>query len=149
MEMQDAILNELLDGQYAAARDRFAEGQHSHEDLTIIMLKHQTNHIAHLDQDVHAKIDKLDVKIQDVKDALKSEIKEVKDSLKSEVKEVKDSLKSEVKEVKDSLKSEVKEVKDSLEAKIDGLRKDINNQTWRMIFAIGLMTSLFTFVMKF
>ena len=125
--MQDAILNELLDGQYAEARDRFAEGQHSHEDLTIIMLKHQTNHIAHLDQDVHAKIDKLDEKIQDVKDSLKSEIKEVKGSLESEI----------------------KEVKDSLGAKIDGLSKDIYNQSWRMILAIGLMTSLFTFVMKF
>ncbi len=96
--MQDAILNELLDGQYVAARDRFGEGQHSHEDLTIIMLKHQTNHIAHLDQDVHAKIDKLDEKIQGVKDSV---------------------------------------------------HKSISTLTWRMMLAMGLMTSVFTFVVKF
>jgi hypothetical protein len=100
--MQDAILNELLDNKYAEARDRFAEGQHSHEDLTIIMLKHQTNHIAHLDQDV------------------RSGIKDVKDSLDKKIEDVKNSL-----------------------------HKSIYTLTWRMMLAMGLMTSVFTFIVKF
>ena len=114
--MQDAILNELLDSKYAEARDRFAEGDRSHEDLTIIMLKHQTNHIAHLDQDVHSEIN---------------------------------SLRAEIGEVKDSLDAEIKEVKDSLGAKIADLGKDINNQSWRMVVLMGLLTSVFTFIVKF
>ena len=125
--MQDAILNELLDGQYIAARDRFAEGQHSHEDLTIIMLKHQTNHIAHLDQDVHAKIDKLGGKIQSVNKSLDDKIQSVNKSLEAKI---------------DKLDDKIQGVRDSL-------HKSINTQTWRMMLAMGLMTSVFTFVVKF
>ena len=129
--MQDAILNELLDGQYAAARDRFADGQHSHEDLTIIMLKHQTNHIAHLDQDVHAKLDKLDEKIEAVKNSLDEKIEAVNNSLDGKIEGVNNSLEVKIQGVKDSL------------------NRSINTLTWRMMLAMGLMTSVFTFVVKF
>ena len=118
--MQDAILNELLDNKYAEARDRFAEGQHSHEDLTIIMLKHQTNHIAHLDQDV------------------RSGIKDVKDSLDKKIEDVKDSLEVKI----GTLDKKIEDVKNSL-------HKSIYTLTWRMMLAMGLMTSVFTFIVKF
>jgi len=140
--MQDAILNELLDGQYAAARDRFADGQHSHEDLTIIMLKHQTNHIAHLDQDVHAKLDKLDEKIEAVKNSLDEKIEAVKNSLDEKIEAVNNSLDGKIEGVNNSLEVKIQGVKDSL-------NRSINTLTWRMMLAMGLMTSVFTFVVKF
>ena len=68
--MEDKLLLELLEANYEQARNRFAKNEHSHEDLTVIILKHQTNHIAHLDADLRnaivvldGRVDALDKKI--------------------------------------------------------------------------------------
>jgi len=125
--MQDKILNELLDGKYAEARDRFAEGEHSHEDLTIIMLKHQTNHIAHLDQDVHDKIDDLGMKFTRKIDALNEKFTEQIDRLDNKI----DAL------------------DEKFTAMFTSLHQTINNQSWKMMGMMAFMTGLFTFIVKY
>ena len=69
--MEDQFLIELLNSKYSEARDRFRDGSHSHEDLTIMMLKHQTNHIAHLESDLNAKIDDVKEEIKEIRGEIK------------------------------------------------------------------------------
>ena len=61
--MEDILLVEILDSKYQEARDRFTNGEHTHEDLTVMMLKHQTNHIEHLEKDLRGEIKDLGARI--------------------------------------------------------------------------------------
>lgn len=107
--MQNEVLNDVLDDQYAEAKKRFAGGNHSSEDLVIIMLKHQSTIIEHMDEKTHSLIQELE----------------------------------------SSLKSELVKLDRKIEDVKDALNKSINTLTWRMMLAMGLMTSVFTFVVKF
>ncbi len=52
----EKFLDDWLEDEHHKATERLRAGKHSHEDLTIIMLKHQTNHISHLEQDLRGDI---------------------------------------------------------------------------------------------
>ena len=86
--MEDQFLIELLNSKYSEARDRFRDGSHSHEDLTIMMLKHQTNHIAHLESDLNAKIDDVKEEIKEIR----GEIKDFKEEIRGEIKDVRGEI---------------------------------------------------------
>ena len=76
--MEDQFLNEWLESQYQQASKRVQQGQHKHEDLTIIMLKHQTNHITHLETDLRSEIKDMRREMKD----LWSEIKDMRREMK-------------------------------------------------------------------
>lgn len=121
--MQNVVLNDVLDNQYAEAKKRFAKGNHSTEDLVIIMLKHQSTIIEHMDEKTH------------------SLIQELESSLKSELV----NLDGKIQNVKDSVEARL----DNLNQRVDALNQSLNSQTWKMLLVMGLMTSCFTFIVKF
>ena len=83
--MEDKLLLELLQTHYEKARDRFSEGKHTHEDLTIIILKHQTNHIAHLDAGLRGAIATLDKRVGDLDRKIDTSISKLDKDLRSDL----------------------------------------------------------------
>ena len=50
--MEDRLLLELLETRYEKAHGQFIKGKHTLEDLTIIFLKHQNDHLVHMNADL-------------------------------------------------------------------------------------------------
>lgn len=70
------------------------------DEMMVLMLKAQTNHICHLERDLHGEIKK-------VRTDLGSEIEEVRTDLRDEIKEVRTDLGNEIGKVRTDLGSVV------------------------------------------
>ena len=128
--MEDQFLNKWLEDQYQEASKRVQHGQHKHEDLTIIMLKHQTNHIAHLETDLRGEIKSLRVEMH-------AEIKSLRTEMHAEINSLRAEMHAEIKNLRDELRGEIKE-----------LRMAISAQTWKMITALGFFTAIVALLIK-
>ena len=87
--MEDKLIVEILDSKYAQARNNFRDGNASHEDLTIMMLKHQTNHIAHLEVDMSNECKDVRNEINDVCQEMHTEFKDVRNEINGLRQEIK------------------------------------------------------------
>ncbi len=91
----------------------------STEEMIILILKAQTNHFFHMDQEMKGEI-------QSVRTELKNEIQEVRDELKNEIKEVR----TESYAIRNELKSDIRNLDQKFET--------------RFMWMIGLMAAGFS-----
>ena len=114
---QDDIFDEWLDSESRTVLNKFKTNEPlSIEDKMILTLKAQTNHFHHLDQDIRKDIADLDNKTMTAIADLK------KDNNKRFEK--------------------IDERFEILSNEIKNIYKAINNQTWKMLGAIGLIVVL-------
>ena len=60
--MEAGLLLELLETRYEKAHGQFIKGKHTLEDLTIIFLKHQNDHLVRVNADLSNAISLLSIK---------------------------------------------------------------------------------------
>lgn len=122
----EKFLDDWLEQEYQAAIERLRNKQHKHEDLTIIMLKHQTNHMNHLEKD------------------LRGDIVGLHSQLGTEI----SNLRSEITNVRTELSTEIRRLDERITASNQELGDKINGQTWKMIMSLGFFTAIIALVIK-
>ena len=156
ISMEDKLLLELLQTHYEKARDRFSEGKHTHEDLTIIILKHQTNHIAHLDADLRGAIATLDKRVDDLDKKVDSSFavldKKIDDSFAVLDKKIDDSFAVLDKKIDKSFAVLDKRIDTSISKLDKDLRSDlhsvIRHQTMVFLGTMAVLTAIVIAVIK-
>ena len=95
--MEDKLIVEILDSKYEQAHNKFRDGDANHDDLTVMMLKHQTNNISHLELNIAHECKDVRIKIKDVRHEIKDvrhEINNLRDTVQKEFKDVRNAMKS-------------------------------------------------------
>ena len=154
--MEDKLLLELLEANYEQARNRFAKNEHSHEDLTVIILKHQTNHIAHLDADLRNAIAVLDGRVDTLDKKIDTSFavldKKIDESAARLDKKIDTSFAVLDKKIDTSFAVLDKKIDTSISNLDRDLRKDIrsaiNHQTMVFLGAMAIFTAIVIAVVK-
>ncbi len=121
---KDDIFDEWLDSESKRVLEKFKQNEQlSIEDKMILTLKAQTNHFAHLDIEIREEIEK--------SRKLSSE----------EIKAFRDEQNKKWDEQNKKWDENQKELKD-IRNEMNKIYQSINNQTWKMIGAVGLIVIL-------
>lgn len=114
---QDDIFDDWLDSESKSVLNKFKTNEPlTIEDKMILTLKAQTNHFHHLDQDIRQDISNLDNKTMKAITGLEENNNKRFEQLNIEIK--------------------------NINIEIKNIYKAINNQTWKMLGAIGLIVVL-------
>lgn len=121
---QDDIFDDWLDSESKSVLNKFKTNEPlTIEDKMILTLKAQTNHFHHLDQDIRQDISNLDNKTMKAITRLEENNNKRFEQLNIEIKNINIEIKN-------------------INIEIKNIYKAINNQTWKMLGAIGLIVVL-------
>ena len=146
----DDILIEMISPKLKEIEERFSKGEGlTNEDINILLLKSQFNHIHHLDQKLNeVTADVSSLKLDFVK--LKADVSADVSSLKLDFTELKadvtleiSSLKLDFTELKADVKTEITELKTDIANLKTDLQTSINkNMQWSMGLIVFVVTAL-------
>ena len=140
--LTEKFLDDWLEDKHYEATERLREGKHTHEDLTIIMLKHQTNHINHLEKDLRGDIAEVRSEVIDLRSEIGSVRDELRSELRSEIGSVRTEFHSEMTDLRKEVKSEMTDLRKEVKSEMTDLRKEVKALTWRFITAMGVYTTM-------
>lgn len=125
---QDDIFDDWLDSESKSVLNKFKTNELlTIEDKMILTLKAQTNHFHHLDQDIRQDISNLDNKTMKAISELDNKTMKAITRLEENNNKRFEQLNIEIKNINIEIKN---------------IYKAINNQTWKMLGAIGLIVVL-------
>lgn len=125
---QDDIFDDWLDSESKSVLNKFKTNELlTIEDKMILTLKAQTNHFHHLDQDIRQDISNLDNKTMKAISELDNKTMKAITGLEENNNKRFEQLNIEIKNINIEIKN---------------IYKAINNQTWKMLGAIGLIVVL-------
>ena len=126
---------ELLDSRYQKSLEKFRKSEHDHEDLTIIMLKHQTNHISHLDIDLNNRIKIVIEHIRHLSENVNTRI----EALDNRINSLEKDLTTKIEHIESDASTKITVVNDKSTVLYEKLGQKMNKLTWNMS---GLMILL-------
>ena len=132
---QDDIFDDWLDSESKSVLNKFKTNEPlTIEDKMILTLKAQTNHFHHLDQDIRQDISNLDNKTMKAISELDNKTMKAITRLEENNNKRFEQLNIEIKNINIEIKN--------INIEIKNIYKAINNQTWKMLGAIGLIVVL-------
>ena len=136
---QDDIFDDWLDSESKSVLNKFKTNELlTIEDKMILTLKAQTNHFHHLDQDIRQDISNLDNKTMKAISELDNKTMKAISELDNKTMKAITRLEENNNKRFEQLNIEIK----NINIEIKNIYKAINNQTWKMLGAIGLIVVL-------